>query len=141
MNGMESSRSKSERSLHALMRWDKHADILSHAMCARNECDDPRLRRLTTTRTFTCSPSVTSLSSFMCFVLILVFTLSLVSDVSPFSFTTETQFQEQSSFLLDVVVRLCPVKVNSDCSPNSCIFHIVKTGPLRCCPYTPRRSQ
>ena len=37
------------------------------------------------------------------------------------------------SFLLDVVVRLCPVIVNSDCSPNSCIFHIVITGPLRCC--------
>ena len=27
-------------------------------MCARNECDNARLRRLTTTRTFTCSPSV-----------------------------------------------------------------------------------
>ena len=47
-----------KRSLHLRMRWDKHADILSHAMCARNECDNARLRRLTTTRTFTCSPSV-----------------------------------------------------------------------------------
>ena len=28
-------------------------------------------------------------------------------------FTTHTQFQVQSSFLLDVVVRLCPVIVNS----------------------------
>ena len=39
------------------------------------------------------------------------------------------------SFLLDVVVRLCPVIVNSDCSHNSSIWHIAKTGPLRCCPY------
>ena len=85
------------------------------------------------------SPSVTSLSGFMCFVLILVFTLSLVSDVSPFSGkvlyvnTTHTQFQVQSYFLLDVVVRLCPVIVNSNCIPNFCIFHIAKTGLLRCC--------
>ena len=39
------------------------------------------------------------------------------------------------SFLLDVVVRLCLVIVNSDCSHNSCMLHIAKTGPLRCCPY------
>ena len=39
------------------------------------------------------------------------------------------------SFLLDIVVQLCPVIVNSDCSPNSCILHIAKAGPLRCCPY------
>ena len=87
-----------------------------------------------TTRTFTCSSR--HVSSFMCFVLILVFTLSLVSDVSSFGFTTHTQFQVQSSFLLDVVVRLCLVIVYSDCSHNSCIFHIAKTGPLRCCPYS-----
>ena len=43
-------------------------------------------------------------------------------------FTTHTQFQIQSSFLLDVVVRLCPVIVNSICIPNSCIFHIAKAG-------------
>ena len=51
-------------------------------------------------------------------------------------FTTHTQFQVQSSFLLDVVVRLCPVIVNSICVPNSCIsktIHIAKTGLLRCC--------
>ena len=41
------------------------------------------------------------------------------------------------SFLLDVVVRLCLVIVNSDCSHNSCILYIAKTGPLRCCLYTP----
>ena len=45
------------------------------------------------------------------------------------------------SFLLDVVVRLCLVIVNSDCSHNSCILHIAKTGPLKCCPYTSRRLQ
>ena len=43
----------------------------------------------------TATKCVTSLSSFMCFVLILVFTLSLVSNVLPFSFTTHTQFQVQ----------------------------------------------
>ena len=48
-------------------------------------------------------------------------------------FTTHTQRQMQSSFLLDVVVRLCPVIVNSICIPTSCIFHIAKTGLLRCC--------
>ena len=56
-------------------------------------------------------------------------------------FTTHTQFQVQSSFLLHVVVRLCPDIVNSNCNPNSCIFHIAKTGPLRCCLYTLRRLQ
>ena len=46
-------------------------------------------------------------------------------------FATHTQFQVQSSFLLDVVVRLCLVIVNSICIPNSCIFHNAKTGLLR----------
>ena len=37
----------------------------------------------------------------------------------------KTQHQVQSSFLMDVVVRLCPVIVHSICIPNSCIifFH------------------
>ena len=35
----------------------------------------------------------------------------------------------------DVVVRLCLVIVNSDCSHNSCMLHTAKTGPLMCCPY------
>ena len=56
-------------------------------------------------------------------------------------FTTQTQHQVQSSFLLDIVVRLCPVIVRSICIPNSCIFHIAKTGLLRCCLYTLRRLQ
>ena len=51
-------------------------------------------------------------------------------------FTTHTQYQVQSSFLLGVVVRLCPVIVNSIRIPNSCIFHIAKTGLLRCCLHT-----
>ena len=41
-------------------------------------------------------------------------------------FTTHTQHQVQSSFFVDVVVRLCPVIVNSICIKNSCIFHISK---------------
>ena len=51
------------------------------------------------------------------------------------NFTMHTQFQVQSSFFLDVVVRPCPVIVNSNCIPNLCMFHIAKTGPLRCCLY------
>ena len=50
-------------------------------------------------------------------------------------FTTHTQHQVQSSFLLDVVVRLCPVIVHSICSTNSCMFLIPKTCVLRCCLY------
>ena len=62
-------------------------------MCARNGCDSRNRRR--TKKTNNCAhihvlpKCVTSLFGFMCFVLmflwILVFTLSLVSDVSPFS--------------------------------------------------------
>ena len=52
-------------------------------------------------------------------------------------FTTQTQHQVQSSFVLDVVVRLGPVIVNSICIPNTCTFHIAKMGLLRCCLYTP----
>ena len=36
---------------------------------------------------------------------------------------------------------LVAVIVHSICIPNSCIFHIAKTGHLRCCLYTPRRLQ
>ena len=50
-------------------------------------------------------------------------------------FTTQTQHQMQSSFLLDVGVRLRPVIVHSICVPNSCIFLIAKTSLLRCCLY------
>ena len=61
------------------------------------------------------------------FLWILVFTLSLVSDVltvqqegfiRQLHFTTQTQFQVQSSFLLDVVVRLCPVIVQLNLYPK-----------------------
>ena len=45
-------------------------------------------------------------------------------------FTTHTQYQVQSSFLLEIVVRLCPVIVHFICIPNSCIFHIAKNGSL-----------
>ena len=44
-------------------------------------------------------------------------------------------------FLLEVVVRLYLVIVNSDCSHNYCMLHIAKTGHLRCYPYTTRRKQ
>ena len=63
-------------------------------------------------------------------------TVQQESFIRQLHFTTHTQSQVQSSFLLDVAVRLCPVIVNSICIPNSCIFHIAKTGLLRCCLYT-----
>ena len=80
-------------------------------MCARNECDNTRLRRLTTTRTFTCYPSVTSLLGFI--VLRVDGSLDLgfhvVNGVGRLTvqqegllrqlhLTTHTQFQVQSSF-------------------------------------------
>ena len=72
-------------------------------MCARNECDSRNRTRTEKTNNYThihvFTKCVTSLLGFMCFVLmllwILVFTLSLVSDVSPFSrnvFYTSTSF-------------------------------------------------
>ena len=36
---------------------------------------------------------------------------------------------------LHVVVRLCLVIVNSNCSHNYCLLQIAKTGHLRCCIY------
>ena len=125
----------------------EHLEPLSHAMCARSKCDNTRLRRLTITRTFTCSPSVSRHCRVYVLCVDLVFhvvigvgrlTVQQEGFIRQLHFTTHTQFQVQSSFLLDVVVRLCPVIVNSNCIPNSCIFHIAKTGPLRCCLYTSR---
>ena len=62
-------------------------------MCARNECDSRNRTKTKKTNKYAdihvFTKCVTSLLGFMCFVLmflwILVFTLSLVSDVSPFS--------------------------------------------------------
>ena len=64
-------------------------------------------------------------------------------------FTTQTQYQVQSSLLRDlavhfctcIVVRLYSVIAHSICIPNSCIFHTAKTCHLRCFAYTPRRLQ
>ena len=63
------------------------------------------------------------------------------------NFYTSTSFHHAHAipstklFLLNVVVRLCPVIVNSNCIPISCMFHIAKTGPLKCRLHTPRRLQ
>ena len=62
-------------------------------MCAKNECDSRNRTKTKKTNNYAhihvFTKCVTSLLVFMCFVLmflwILVFTLSLVSDVSPFS--------------------------------------------------------
>ena len=114
-------------------------------MCARNECGNARLRRQTTLRAHSRVHQVRHVIvefHVLCVdlgfhVVIGVGRLTVQQDgfIRQLHFTTHTQYQVQSSFLLDVVVRLCPVIVNSNCIPNSCIFHIAKTGPLRCCPY------
>ena len=65
-----------------------HTRTLSHAMwCAMSEDDDARLNKTNkkTTCTFTCL-----VSRFVCTVLVLVVTSSLVSDVLSFGFTTHT---------------------------------------------------
>ena len=119
-------------------------------MCARHECDNrnrTRTKKTNTTRTFTCSPSVCHVTvgfHVLCVdlgfhVVIGVGRLTVQQDdfERQLNFTTHTPFQVQSSFLLDVVVRLCAVIVNSYCIPNSCMFHIAKTGLLRCCLCSP----
>ena len=71
------------------MEWRAHSRRVTLTSC-RDEMsanDYARLNKTNkkTTCTFTCQ-----MSCLMCFVLVLVFTLSLVSDVSSFSFTTHT---------------------------------------------------
>ena len=114
--------------------------------CARNECDNTEL----TTKTATLRARsrvhvvlcVDSLGlGFHVVIGVGRLTVQLEGFIRQLHFTTQTQHQVQSSFLLDVVVRLCPVIVLSTCIPNSCKFHITKTGHLRCCLYTPRRLQ
>ena len=88
LDGMESTKAKSDA--HFMHGWDecKHADNLSHAMwCAMSKYDDARLNKTNkkTKCTFTYH-----ISSFRCIVLVLVFTSSLVSDVLSFGFTTHT---------------------------------------------------
>ena len=120
-------------------------------MCARNECDNARLRRQTTLRAHSRIHQVCHVIvefHVLCVdlgfhVVIGVGHLTVQQDgfIRQLYFTTHTQYQVQSSFLLYVVVRLCPVIVDSNCIPNSCTFHMAKTGLLRCCLYTTRRLQ
>ena len=120
-------------------------------MCARDECDNTEqgLRRLYQLRAHSHVPLVchvivgfhvlrVDVSLDLGFhVVIGVGRLTVQQEgfVRQLHFTTHTQYQVQSSYLLDVVVRLCPVIVHSICIPNSCIFYIAKTGLLRCCLY------
>ena len=99
----------------------RHAHNLSHAMeCAMSEDDDARLNKTnTTTCTFTCQ-----VSRFMCTVLVLDVTSSLVLDVLSPQFHARVR---NPSFLY-VVVRLYLVIVNSNCSHNYCLLHIAKNG-------------
>ena len=92
MKVMKRSR-KSEKTLTSCMDGMKQTLGQSHAMCARNECDSRNRTRTKKTNNYAhihvFPKCVTSLLGFMFFLLmflwILAFTLSLVSDVSPFS--------------------------------------------------------
>ena len=105
---------------------------LSHAMwCSMSEDDGARLNKTNkkTTCTFTCQVSRFHVHcvGLGCYVFIGVGRLVV-------------RFHHAyaiPSFLLDVLVRLYLVIVNSDCSHNCCLSHIAKTGHLKCCPYTP----
>ena len=136
-------RSQRKRSLHAWMGWDKHSDILSHAMCARNECDSRdrtwTKKTIATTRTFTCS----------CCASCWYFTGSWFSRCHwcrtpqrpARRFCSSTAFHHayatpSAKFFSSECCRFCPVIVHSICIPNSCICHIAKTGL-----FTPRRLQ
>ena len=110
--------------------------------CARDECDNTELTTKTATlRARSRVHVVLRVDSVDLgfHVVIGVGRLNVEQDgfIRQLHFTTQTQHQVQSSFLLDVVVRLCPVIVHSICIPNSCIFLIAKAGLLRCCLYTP----
>ena len=88
LDGMESSKSKSNVTLTACTDDMRDAHNLSHAMwCAMSEDDDARLNKTNknTTCTLTCQ-----VSRFVFTVLVLDVTLSLVSDVLSFGFTTHT---------------------------------------------------
>ena len=140
--------SQRKRYFHAWMGWDKHSDILSHAMRAKNEYDSRNRTRTKKTDNyahihvlFTCSPSVSrhcwvSCASCWCFSGSWISRCHWcrTSHRSAGWFYTSTSFHHAYAipstkfFLLDVAVRLCPVIVNSICIQNSCIFHIAKMG-------------
>ena len=118
----------------------------ANVRCARDECDNTELTtKNATLRTRSRVHVVLRVDSLDLgfHVVIGVGRLNVQQDgfIRQLHFATQTQHQVQSSFLLDVVVRLCPVIVHSLCIPNSCIFLISTTGLLRCCLYTPRRLQ
>ena len=95
-------------------------------MCARNECDNARLRILTTTRAHSRVHQVCHVivgfhvlcDDFGFHVVIGDGRLTVQQEgfIRQLHFTTQSQHQVQSSFLLDVLVRLCPVIVHSICS-------------------------
>ena len=108
-------------------------NILSHAMCARNECKNTRPRRLKLLRAHSrvhvvLRVDVSKDHGFH--VVIGVGRLHVQHEgfIRQLHVTTHTQHQVQSSFLLDVVVRLCPVIVNSIGIQNSCIISHRENG-------------
>ena len=146
--------SQRERSTHACMvmamGWNEAHTQTSWAWanvrCARNECDNTELTTKTAKlRARSRAHVVLRVDSLGLgfHVVIGVGRLNVQQDgfIRQLHFTTQTQHQVQSSFLLDVVVRLCRVIVHSICIPNSCIFLIAKACLLRCCLHTPRRLQ
>ena len=101
--------------------------------CARDECDNTELTTKTATLLARSRVHVVLRVDSLDLgfhVVIGVGRLNVQQDdfIRQLHFTTQTQHQVQSSFLMDVVVRLCPVIVHPICIPNSCIFLIAKNG-------------
>ena len=114
------------------MEWDKDSNILSlerHAMCKKWVWQ--HWTRTTKTATLRARSRVhvvfrLDVSLDLGFhVVIGVGRLNVQQDgfICQLHFTTHTQYQVQSSFLLNVVVRFCPVIVNSICIPK--FLHIL----------------
>ena len=140
--------SQRERSTHACMAmtmgWNETNTRASWAIvrCARDECANTELTTKTATPRARSRVHVVLRvdSLYLGFHFVIgVGRLNVQQDgfFRQLHFTTQTQHKVQSSFLLDVVVRLCPVIVHSICIPNSCKILIAKTGLLRCCLFTP----
>ena len=95
-----------------------HKHLEPSVRCARNECDNTELTTKTTTLRARSRVHVVHRVDSLDLgfhVVIGVGRLNVQQDgsIRQLHFTMQTQHQVQSSFLLDVVVRLCPVIVHS----------------------------
>ena len=123
------------------MGWSEAHTQTSSAIvrCARGECDNAELTTKTATPRARSLLRVDSLDLGF-HVVIGVGRLNVQQDgfIRQLHFTTQTQHQVQSSSLLDVVVRRCPVHRPLNLYPKFLHISHRETGLLRCCLYTER---